>query len=300
MRRRQLIEGQAQFSDKNFEPSALKREFKEIEKGLWPVESVYRLKNPGGLPEHPGLAALDRLSDIYDTDWAIIAGMDRGQPMKRRTQARTIFTVLAKGLPGSRSDDRTWRTEEVKAKGSERPELMIAGLRYIYFLLRIANIEDHSLEGIKAEIRAVNAEYQGIDAFCSESWGVWDMVKWVESMDIPIEVISPTYARQLSAFTELYNLVNEGHIKAPPSAVMGNSGQELVEEELGKFDHDADRRWFGSPEKKMKYGAQDDSVYSIGWTIFGGRYLDPDDFRARNEVPYWGTMIQPSNLLGRW
>jgi hypothetical protein len=104
----------------------------------------------------------------------------------------------------------------------------------------------------------------------------------------------------LSAFTELFNLIKEGRIKAPESALIGSKGGELLEEELLHFDHDPDKRWFGSPEKSLKYGVQDDAVYSLGWTIYGGRFLTPDDFRARNQVPFFGTMIQPANLLGNW
>jgi hypothetical protein len=295
-RRRRVLEGQANAEAGVPGPAYPQDvEIADTERELWHIEDEYRIKH-----DRAPLAALDRLSEIYDTDWAVMVGMDRGQPMKRRTLARTIITVVAKGLPGSRSDDRSWRSEVIEATNSKNPELAVKGPGYIYFVLRVADIEDHSLEGIKGEIKAAHAEYQGIDSMCSETWGVWDMVKWVEDLEIKIEVIAPMYSRQLSAFTELYNLVKEGRIKAPPCGIMGSKGGDLLVEELEIFDHNTEKKWFGSPEKKLKYGVQDDAVYSLGWTIYGGRYLNPDDFKPRNETPFWGTMIQPTGLVGAW
>ena len=110
---------------------------------------------------------------------------------------------------------------------------------------------------------------------------------------VEVELVVASYDRQLSGFTTLYTLVTEGRFKSPVIGVMGAKGDDIMVEEMTMFDHDADRKWFGSPEKKKKFGVQDDIIFSINWTIYGGRLLTVDEFRKRNTPPYFGTMILP-------
>jgi hypothetical protein len=247
---------------------------------LWAVSDIYQT---GVLPAP--VEALDVLGDMYDTDWAILAGLDRADPMKRSTKstaARTILTVVAKGLPGSRS-----RLLDV-----------MAAPMYIYFLLYLSNIGDHSLELLKSEITVVNDEYDGLDVLTAERWGVWDLEKWCEENTIAFEAVYPTYDRQKIAFSELYYLINTGRFKTPPVEVYGSKELNILREELLAFDHDPDAKFFGSPEKRRKTGIQDDSVYSLTWAIFGGRLIAADAFRVRRGKEFFGAMVQSGDVLG--
>lgn len=279
-------------------------EFDHIESLLWAMDEVYSLE-----PTHTGSVMassddLDVLGDIFDTEWAVVAGIDRAQPFKKKTGARTIYVVLAKGLPGSRSNpdigivlQESDDESKKKIKGSE---YMIRGPAYFYFYLQVANIEDHSLEGLKAEVLMTHDEFDGIDVIGSETWGVFDLAAWAEELGIEVNLWQPTYARQLGAFTELFALVNDGRLKSPPVMIHGAKGSDLLMEEMRYFDHDDDIRWFGSPEKGLKEGVQDDMMYATGWSIYGGRELTVHNFRPRLKSLFMGTIIQPSGLFGDW
>uniref|UniRef100_A0A6M3IQN8 Terminase n=1 Tax=viral metagenome TaxID=1070528 RepID=A0A6M3IQN8_9ZZZZ len=265
--------------------SGMINDLAEISRNLWPVNDLYTLKDPYGQSSMISVDALDRISDLYDTDWAVICGIDRAQPMKMRTSARTIFLAIAKGLPGSRSD----------------PNLGILKVpNYIYLLLYLTAVLDHSVEGLKSEILVVNEEYDGIDRICSETWGVFDMVAWCEEIGITLDMITNTYLKQVAAFTEFYSVVSTGRFKAPPLAIPGMRSDDLMLEELAMFDHDEDKKWFGSPEKRKKKGVQDDSVYALALSINGGRVITPDDFRQRGGKYFFGSMYPGTKTVGRY
>ena len=57
---------------------------------------------------------------------------------------------------------------------------------------------------------------------------------------------------------------------------MGQKKEDILEEEALLFDHDIKTKWFGSSEKFQKFGIQDDTMYSLGWCIYGGRTVSPD------------------------
>lgn len=106
---------------------------------------------------------------------------------------------------------------------------------------------------------------------------------WAEELEIDIKIWQPSINRQAGAFTELFSLVNDGRIKCPPVAICGSKGNDILIEEYSFFDHDPDKRWFGSPEKGAKYGVQDDLMYASGWGIYGGREMTVDKFRSRGK-----------------
>lgn len=257
----------------------------EIDKQLWSVESVYALRTPQKVSKSAEVMDLEKLGDMYDTDWAILAGLDRADPMKRnRTAARTIYTLVAKGLPGSRTNPFYYDADH-------------AVPHYIYVLLHLVDIHDHSLEALKRLLKAAQLEFDGIDMFSGERWGLWDMQEWCTQEDIPIETVWPTYDRQKDAFTELYIVCKTGRFKAPPLAVQGSKSEDILREEIKIFDHDIERRWFGSPEKDMKYGVQDDAMYSLAWCIFGGKNFTIDDFRPRRGRPFFGMFVDASGKV---
>jgi hypothetical protein len=201
---------------------------------------------------------------------------------KDRTAARTIVTITAKGLAGSRSN--------IMLADSGNPQ-------YLYIKLAVVHIADSLLEGIQNAILEAHEAYEGVDALCGERWGIWDMAPWCEAQQITFEPIHPSYDKQKAAFSEFHGAVVTGRYKSPPLVVWGSKGENIMAEEMAIFFHDDAKRWFGSPEKMEKYGTQDDFMFADAWGIYGGRELKADSFRERNSKPYFGTMIQNRNLL---
>ena len=69
---------------------------------------------------------------------------------------------------------------------------------------------------------------------------------------------------------------------------------------MGAFDHDSEKRWFGSIEKFEKYGIQDDFMFALGWAFYGARLKGIDDFRIRKAISNFGIFIENRNLLGTY
>ena len=252
----------------------------EVEKTLTPTSSVYQLESPGGHPRMCSIEELNKLADLYQTDFAIMAGVDRADPMKTDLTkgAKTIVTIVAKGLPNSRVNPDLY-LEETTIK------------RYMYFILDIVHVESNELDGIKAAVlKAVN-EYDGIETLCGERWGMWDIGSWCEDNNIMLEILQPTYDRQKEAFTELFLLFRQGFLKSPPIRVVGMKKDNILAEEAEIFDHNPAKKQYGSLEKIMKDGVQDDCVFSLAWCVFGGRKLTPLDFRQRSSNMTFGEMF---------
>jgi len=195
--------------------------------------------------------------------------------------------LTAKGLPGSKI------TQYITGISNEIP-------RYVYILIGLVNVLDHSLEKVKEVIDRWDAEYHGIDSFCAERYGVWDMEQWAEERGILLEMVYPSYGRQREAFKELYNVFSTGRFKMPVIEMTGSKSNRLFEEELKMFIHDPDTKWFGSPEKKELRGTQDDSVYSVAWSMYGGRTIGYEAFRPRMGIPLFGEYYQNKNLVANY
>ena len=228
---------------------------------------------------------------MFDTEFALLAGLDRGDPLKEQTTwARTILTVVAKGLPGSRSSPE-WKLME------DMPE-------YFYFLVHLAVITDHSIHGIKEELLKIKDEFESIETLGSERYGVWDLVDWCESEEIGVDIHTGSYKVQRDIFTGFFLLLRDGLFKSPEVLEPGSYGDDILMEELRHFEYQYEndqKGWFGSSEKRKRGGAQDDSVFSLGSAIYSGRALTPDDFRTRSRRSggYFGGVIDTSfNLLG--
>jgi hypothetical protein len=264
---------------------------KALENRLWPINRECSMSAGAGRVRPVSASELMRLGDLFDTDWCVVTGLDRADPMKERTGARTILSCVAKGLIGSRSDVEMART---LVASQEVPF-------YIYILLYLRSISDHSAEVIKSETLDLQAEYNGIDMFTSERWGAWDFPNWCEEHDIPVELVYPTYDKQKIAFFELFIACRDGRFKAPIVPFGGHKMDDLLQEEMSVFDHNPDPpKWFGSPEKKEKYGIQDDSIYSIGWGIYGGRALTIDNFRSIKGTVFFGDFFKDKTLSGKY
>ena len=250
---------------------------------LWPIDNLYSITDNYGNPQMATIEDLRAIGDMFDTNWAIMAGVDRADPMKKsKAPAKTIVTIMAKGLANSRSQPIT------VGEGQKKP--------YIYFILHMANIEDHDLESIKEVIIEAHIEYNGVDTLCAERWGMWDITKWAEEEDIKVEIIYPTYEKQKSIFTEYFTVWKEGRFKSPAVGIQGQKDDFLFQEEAEAFEHDVGKKWFGSPEKEEKYGIQDDSMYSAGCCMFGGRNLTDDDFVARHGSHFFGLFVPDKSM----
>jgi len=226
------------------------------------VDTLYDLHS-NGLPRMLPHEKLIELGKKFDTNWAIETGLDRSDPLATTKSARTILTCTAKGALGSKS----------KISFDEN------NVEYIRILLHLAYIQDASLKGIKDELQTIHDEYDGIDTFCSERWGVWDLQEWCEEMDIHFEAIFPSYTIQKAAFSELYQASARGKFKAPTVYVQGSVEGDILSEEMSSFDYDPKRKWYGSPQKEDPNGIQDDAMFSLAWCLYGGRDLGIDDFR---------------------
>jgi hypothetical protein len=256
---------------------------------LWPVDDVYRLQDDSRQPVMATMNDLEKLGDLYNTDWAILGGIDRADPMKKKSMARTVFASVAKGLPNSRSN----------------PHLDLEAVpSYVYVMLHLASISDHSLEKMKEVLTEVDTEFGGIDIMCGERWGIWDLAAWCEERSIAFETVYPTYDKQKAAFSELYILYATGRFKTPVITVPGSKEPDILKEEAAIFDHELGegtrRGWFGSPEKNEKFGIQDDAMYGLAWCIYGGRELNISDFRPRRTQRSFGEFHPTGDLLGLW
>ena len=127
-----------------------------------------------------------------------------------------------------------------------------------------------------------------------------DAAKWCESREIGFEPIFPTYDRQREGFRELLNVVREGRFKSPLPGQAGYKDQNILKEELSSFQHDSVKKNFASSEKWQTNGAQDDTIFSINWTIYGGRDLGVEDFRMRSNPMSFGSFVANSGLLGQY
>ncbi len=259
----------------------------KIYERLKKIDEVYTLSDHLGTSLMGTIDSLSALENMFDTHFALLAGIDRADPSAIRSTARTIVGVIAKGLPGSRSNPHL-------------TNLLNTAPRYIYFLLLLAEIRNHSLNVIKEVLELCDQEFDGIDTLCSERYGVWDLDTWCEGRNIKFELVYPNYGRQKEAFNEFYNIVKGGLFKVPEITILGSKKENLFTEEMAVFDHDVDAKWFGSPEKSEKYGVQDDSMFMVGWGIYGGRELTVDDFRLRKSMVSFGVFTPDKTLIGKY
>ncbi len=254
--------------------------------GLRKTDTVYQLSGPTGMPRMATREEVGKLTDLYDTNWALLVGLDRSDPLKKQSGARTLLTAIAKGLPGSRSN----------------PEIMYdLGVKsYIYLLLHLAVIHSARIDDIKLELASVHSEFDGIETICGERWGLWDLGTWCDDNDILFLPVQPTKERQKEAFTELYQLYKSGLFKTPPVRVPGSKGRDILIEEALYFDYSPRLGAYGSPEKDEKYGVQDDAMYALGWGVWGGKNITVEDFRSRTAEMIFGEFRKATDLMGRY
>jgi len=289
-RKNHLIEVMTDISGKGFADGGEETAGKidEIYLRMVPVSGTYRLSDKYGQPKMATMENLVTLSNLFDTDWVLTAGSDYGDPYAVRGLARTLAIILAKGLPGSRS-----RPFEALLTPDTAP-------KWIYVTLLVSDVDSHSGDVVKQLYEAAHIEFGGLDVMCSERYGAWDMEKWCEERDIEFQPIFPTYDRQRDAFKQVLEATKEGRFKCPELAIAGSKKEDIRDEEMESFDHDSEKRWFGSIEKFEKYGIQDDFMFALGWAFYGARLKGIDDFRIRKAITNFGHFIQNPDLLGTY
>lgn len=257
-------------------------------RNLTPITKIYSLKTSHMQPRSITMDELKNLSDIYDTNFALCAGIDRADPMKKNIAkgARTIATLIAKGLPGSRSQPMAHFQKDNQV------------LNYIYFLVGFNHVQFSDMNTIKKVIEDWADKLDGVDSLCTERWGMWDIGTWCEDNDIIFMPITSSYTVQRNYFSEFYSLVYNGRFKTPEIVVKGTRGDDILVEEMALFDHDETKKFYGSPEKNKGDGVQDDSVYSIGCGIYGGMELSVDDFKERDIVEVFGEFYPDKEKEG--
>jgi hypothetical protein len=278
--------------ERGFDTDFLHQQIMNIDNRFKYIDDVARIDSVSNYPVTFDM--LRALTDLFDTDWCILCGLDMGDPLAIRGQARTVLSVVAKGLVQSRSNPLIARLSEAAPK-------------YFYVLLSLMNIDNHSVNGMKEALDLIDVEYDGIDVLCSERWGAWDMGGWCEERAIKFDPIYPNYDRQKAAFKEFYVCCKEGRFKAPYVPVSGSKKEDILREEMGAFDHwtkspdpTTSSYMFGSREKFERGGIQDDSVYATGWALYGGRELGVDDFRLRRSGSGFGFFVPQEGLLGKY
>jgi hypothetical protein len=257
-------------------------EFSDIEarkKSCMPITKIYSFEDERGLPKMIEANELSRLSDYYDTDFALGIGIDRADPLKDDLTrgARTIVLAILKGLVGSRTN------LAIDNKAEQE---------YIYFCAGAWHIRGNDLNSIKAVLDEIVLELGSIESVCGERWGLWDLVDWCDDNGVVFNAVNPSYDLQKTAFSELYTLIYEGRYKAPKIPIQGTKSEYLFEEEALKFVHDSKKRFYGSPEKHDNMGVQDDSMFALGWGIYGLRLLGIDDFTKRSFSRFMGAFFE--------
>ena len=255
---------------------------------LTPISDIYRLDYSEYFCDMANSYDLEKLTEIFDTNWVIGCGNDRADPMKEKQEgARTMVSFVAKGLIGSRSNPLAFTAENAVNK-------------YIYIVLGVKHVADSSLDGIKGEINLAIDEYQFIDTFCSERWGMFDIAPWLEDHDIEVEILHPSPAKQKEAFSELFLAVNGERFKCPPIGYHGSKKKDILLEEFETLETTSGKDWYGSPEKFKSGGIQDDTAFSIAWCIYGLRFKTVDDMQPRTGKDFLGQFIQNKELLGSY
>lgn len=261
--------------------------YAKMQEDLIPISSIYQLETDFHQPRSITMDELEKLGDIFNTDWALCVGVDRADPMKINILqgARTIISLIAKGLPGSRNNPAVLLQEDTTI------------LKYMYFQIDLKHIQHSDINTIKGHIEGYVNKYDGVDSLCTERWGMWDIGEWCENLEIQFFALTASYPIQKEGFSEMYALINEGRFKSPETVVRGNKKDNILEEEFLLFDHDPVRKFYGTPEKKEKLGVQDDCMFAINWAIYGGRFIGAEDFRSRNIITSLGSYYEDTKSL---
>lgn len=230
------------------------------------------------LPRFIDLDEIDKLKNLYDTDFALGIGIDLADPLKDDLTlgARTIVTFVLKGLPGSLSDPTMGMVDDSD----------LDSLNFVYFLAGLFHVESSDTEDV-VKIISIGIDNIGLPYnMMVERWGSTEIYKYAEREDLPIEVVSPVHGLQREMFNRLYRLMLKGMVKSPKLAIIGASDynyntkfghKDIIREELSNFIYDSQKKFYGSKTKNRPKGIQDDSIYSFAYAIHSLRMANVQD-----------------------
>lgn len=234
---------------------------------------------------------LSNLSDLFDTDWTIGVGLDRSDPlaMASRSSAQTVLTCVAKGLPGSRSNPYLY----LDTGNGE-----LSSPEYLHIQCGLYIAKRSTSDELQQVIGDWHDEFNGVESFASDRYGVSDVVGWLVAegiVDKP-EVVQFSTQKQREVFAMLYNVIHYGRFKKPRIYIPGAKEVDIVVEQLKEFSVSYNGRTvkYGSPQKSRLNGVQDDAVDALAMCIYGMRHLGMDQFKAIKVKDFFGTYISPS------
>lgn len=166
-------------------------------------------------------------------------------------------SIICGGLDRSKrvfgGDNTIWTVTLKVASSSGEPEI---------YILNQQKISPNTAQNIKKAILKDHEKYK-LNNVVLENYEVGDLVPWLDSQNIPNEVLPATSQNQNYSFLEFHRIAKETRLRLPKNS------EELVKEmrtfvysetNTGKFS-------FGHSSSKF----HDDRVYSLNWSIFAGR-----------------------------
>jgi hypothetical protein len=258
---------------------------KNLESGIISTSSI--LSSLDSYQKYIPSSELAALGYKLNTDWCIGVGIDRSDPMSIRSGAQTILTCVAKGLPGSRSNPNQFM---VGLDGE------IKSPNYIYVLCGFYHSIINSAADIQETINLWNTEYNGIEGFASDKYGMQDLPGWLISqaiIDRP-EIFQFSYQIQRQVFMMLYQSFKAGMFKKPRVLVNGVNEEDMLNEQLKHFCHTFNGKTgtFGSDEKsKNRLGVQDDAVDSLALAMYSLRMKGLEHFKPLTTDNFFGVFI---------
>ncbi len=252
----------------------------EIERRLTPISSFLNLGSHGKVnprnkvrtsTKQTELKELNALGDYYDTDWALIVVVDRSDALKKteRENARTVITAVVKGLPGSR--------------GMSKQDQNNQDLLYVYCLVGVFVVEDHMDLGVLDVFKTVHKNLGHIDMACGEHFSMANIKAYCDSEKIPMLIVYPSLNKQKEGYVAFGNKVRAGLFKAPDIPVHGSRQVDIFREEMGYLDATEKGKnvMYGSREKHVKDGVQDDVMDCMWMTFFCSLEITAAQFKTR-------------------
>ena len=225
------------------------------------VDTLYRLPVVSA-------AALDKLCRHYNAVVWLMAGIDRageyplvGTPKGLR--ARTAISLIAK--------------------------LFCLDGRILYFALDISVLGTTEEKTIRKQIEEkllfYHQEFDGLDGVIVEAWQAEDLKNWCKDRQLgEVYSVHPGPVNLNKAFSYIHRITEQGIFKCPlVPFYRDNNGdvypiaeekfnldfidEDLFREELYAFSDEGKK--FGSCEKKIQGGIQDDTIFATTWALYG-------------------------------
>lgn len=212
---------------------------------------------------------LDKLRQIYQTDFIIGIGLDRAEQIVAKSD-RTALVTVARGI----------LTFDVS----------------IFFILDIYLPDDPNMRNITTRILENAQMFGWIDHVDIEKSQGMDIEGWCNENGISANLVTASYEHQKEMFTELYTAMMGGYLKCPAvPAWVDDKGvlfhelppqgvQDILRTEMSFFIHAAKVEgsragYFGSPFKRRtgrtKAGeAKDDVTFALAHAMFASKRGD--------------------------